>query len=230
MHKVIEKICQRLKTSQPSRIVAFGSSNTERYLPGMHWFDCLDLALRNQYGRVHTCINSGVSGDTTRDLLRRFNDDVAFYHPHLVIVTIGGNDTSPVNKLSADEFESNLLSIFAQLNALDCQVIFQTYYAPDPNQIAQARLTKFYYYMDIVRRVANNCDAGLIDHLVRWEPFRQQYPDKYQLLMLNGFHTTTMGNLVLGVDIARHFAIKLGDDGDPFWREALAIQQLMDNL
>ena len=27
------------------RIVAFGSSNTERFITGTHWFDCLDLAI-----------------------------------------------------------------------------------------------------------------------------------------------------------------------------------------
>lgn len=37
-------------------------------------------------------INTGISGNTTRDALRRLDRDVLAYHPKLVIITLGAND------------------------------------------------------------------------------------------------------------------------------------------
>jgi lysophospholipase L1-like esterase len=230
MHKIIEEMLQRFRSGKHNRILGFGSSNTERYLPGMHWFDCFDLAIKQKYGRVHTCINTGFSGNTSRDLLRRFEEEAAFYRPHLVFITIGGNDANPEKEISAAEFEANLNCLFERFSALGSKVIFQTYYAPDPGQVCAERLAIFYQYTDIVRKVSVATGAYLLDHLAHWEPFRQQYPEKYQPLMRDGFHVTMAGNMVMGVDIARHFFAELGLDHDPYWDEALEIQQLMDNL
>ena len=84
---VIETILKRLEAGVKTRFVVFGSSNTERCIHGLHWFDWLDLGLKQTYGRVHHCINAGLGGDTTEGLLVRFDEDVALYQPHVVFVT-----------------------------------------------------------------------------------------------------------------------------------------------
>ncbi len=91
----ISAIIERLQTEPRTRFVAFGSSNTERRIHGLHWFDWLELGIAQTYGRVHTFVNTGVGGDTTYGLLARFDEDVARYAPHVVFVTIGGNDSKP---------------------------------------------------------------------------------------------------------------------------------------
>lgn len=227
MHEVIGKILNRFEQNKRTRILAFGSSNTEHFLPGMHWFDCLDVALCQKYGRLHTCINTGIGGDTSRGLLQRFAEDAEFYKPHLAFITIAGNDANPDKNISPDEFASNLQELYERFTKMGCMVIFQTYYAPDPDELGN--LKTFYHYSNIVCEVAKTNGAYLIDHLERWEPFRQQHTDIYKKLMRDAFHVNRFGNMAMGVDIARHFMVPL-NDGDPFWDESLKIQAMMDKI
>ena len=108
---VIEDIRAELVPRAKARILAYGSSNTERFLPGMHWFDVLELALRDTYGRFHQCVNAGLCGDTSRGLLARFEEEAARYGPHLAIITIGGNDSNPAQGISPEQFDANLSAL-----------------------------------------------------------------------------------------------------------------------
>ena len=225
---MIESLRSKLKPGEKVRILAYGSSNTERFLPGMHWFDILELSLRDTYGRFHHCINTGLCGDTSRGLLARFSADAALFRPHLVIITIGGNDSNPAQEISPEQFDANLSALYSQFTAMGCQVIFQTYYAPDPAR--QGDLTPFRHYMEIVRIVAKRTGSGLVDHLVRWEAFQQARPAQYLQLMHDGFHVNQRGNAVLGLDLARQLGAKPALDDHGIWDEALTIQGVMDKL
>ena len=193
------------------RILAFGSSNTERRICGMHWFDCLELAVKNKYGRVHHCVNSGVGGETSADLLARFDTDAAFYNPDVAVLTIGGNDSSPERDLNAAAFERNLFEIQREFDEMDCLVVFQTYYAPNKYELPEEENAAFEEYMEIVRSVAVETDSGLIDHLERWTPLRDENPEKYLELMLDPFHVNETGNLILGLRVAEEFGCPLLD-------------------
>ncbi|MDP7129993.1 MAG: SGNH/GDSL hydrolase family protein [Planctomycetota bacterium] len=225
--KSIENILSRFRNGDRTRMLAFGSSNTEHFLPGMHWFDCLEVAVKQKYGRVHTCINTGIGGDTAGKLLKRFEEDAAMYRPHLAFVTVGGNDSFPHNNVSLETFRQDLYQIKDQFAALGTEVIFQTYYAPDG---APQELATFYAYMDTVREVARETDSGLVDHLARWIPFQQACPELYKPLMQDAFHLNRRGNAVIGVDLARHFNAELGTSEPAYWEEALRVQALMDEL
>lgn len=230
MSTVFASMIERFSSGTRSRILGFGSSNTEHFLPGLHWFDCFELAIKNRYGRVHTCVNTGIGGHSTRDLLRRFDDDAAMYRPHMTFITIGGNDANPVNKINEKEFSDNLLEIQRRFAALDCLVVFQTYYAPDAELCDPTTMKNFRRYMDIVRETAAATGSGLIDHFARWERFRKQHPAAYRQLMQDCFHVNHRGNKVMGVDIARHFQAPFPSQDLEHWGEAFWIQQLMDQL
>lgn len=229
MGYVIGRTVERFRSGQRTRILAFGSSNTERFQPGMHWFDCFELAVR-KYGRVHTCINTGIGGDTASGLLKRFEEDAAMYCPHLAFITIGCNDANPVKNISVQQFESNLMELQRRFTKIDCGVVFQTYYSVNPIGCDSAHLEAFYRYMDIVRKVASVTGAELIDHLKRWELLRKEHPGKYIPLMQDNFHVNFRGNMLLGVDVARRFSVDLGNENLDFWGEALILQRLMDEL
>jgi lysophospholipase L1-like esterase len=216
-----------MASDERTRILAFGSSNTERRLPGMHWFDCFELALRGQHGAKTHCINTGIGGNTSGDLLGRFESDAAFYQPHAVFLTIGGNDSNPTTNLSAEQFEANLQELAQRFDALRTQVIWQTYYSPISD--GSFRYQNFYHYSDIVRKVAHETNALLIDHLAHWEPLRQQRPDLYLPLMQDDFHVNHRGNRVMGLDIIRWFGWPSPPDNE-HWSEALRVQQAMDAL
>lgn len=230
MSSIIKNFIERLSTEKKTRILAFGSSNTERHISGMNWFDCFELAVKEKYGRFHTCINTGIGGDTSRGLLERFETDAALYKPHLAFLTIGGNDSSPAQNIDATEFKSNLKELHRRFDAINCNVIFQTYYSPNPDICSAEHLKIFYHYTNIVRETAAETNSELIDHLLRWERLRKNYHDVYINLMRDGFHVEANGNKVMGLDIARRFGIILNKADPKNWTEALAVQNLMDEL
>jgi lysophospholipase L1-like esterase len=230
MSSVIKDFINGFSVEKMTRILAYGSSNTERYLPELHWFDCFELAVRQKYGRIHSCINTGHCGDTSCTLLKRFENDAAFFKPQLAFITIGGNDSSPGKNINAAEFRSNIKELHRRFAAINCGVVFQTYYAPDTAKCEAEHLENFSQYMDIIREVATETNSELIDHLVRWEKLRTNHYEIYIKLMSNHFHVNPNGNKVMGVDIARYFGIDLSESKLDCWSEALAIQKLMDEL
>jgi lysophospholipase L1-like esterase len=104
-------IVERFKIEPMTRIVAVGSSNTAKgyHCDGQYnWVDWLDVGLSQWWGRKHITINAGVSGQTCRQCLDRFDRDVALFQPNVVIVTVGGNDASSANNISPEQFRKDL--------------------------------------------------------------------------------------------------------------------------
>ena len=224
----LDAILRRLRAGTRTRIVAFGSSNTERRIEGLHWFDWLDLALAQSYGRAHHCINAGLGGDTSRGLLARFEEDIALYRPHAVFVTIGGNDAKPDSGLDAAAFRDNLLALEGRIRALGATPILQTYYAADTDALGPEHGPRFLAFMDIVREVAAATGAPLIDHHRRWEPLRHRHPDLYRTLMLDALHVNALGNMVLGLDLLRAFDVCLAPVQEAVCAPGLWVQTVMD--
>ena len=222
-----EEIRKSVRGTDKIRILAFGSSNTERRIPGTHWFDCLELAIKNKYGRIHHMINSGTGGENSGQLIARFKNDAGLFRPHIAFVTVGGNDSVPELGLHAPQFEKNLCELHRKFEKIGCVVIFQTYYAPIPEQVSREHYAAFCDYMEIVRKVAAETDSGLIDHLKYWLPLQRRKPEKHAALMLDAFHVNTLGNLILGRCVARHFGCEWND---PFFAEADEVRQQMTAL
>lgn len=234
---LLDAFLQALKNGENLRILAFGSSNTERYIAGTHWFDGLDIAIRETYcqdqRRFYHCVNAGIGGNTTRDLLERFDRDAAFYKPRLAIITIGANDANPAKGVSEREYVDNLRALKARFDALGTAVVFQTYYAIVPvldNPADAERFERFQRGMNIVRDVARETGAGLIDHLSRWEPLREKYPVVHKDLMRDAYHVNETGNKVMALHVARCFNLRLGQLDPIPWAAARAYDALMDEL
>lgn len=208
------------------RVLAYGSSNTERHIPGMHWLDCVQLGFREKYGSVGHFLNTGICGETSRDLLERFETDAAFFRPQVAFLTIGGNDAA---RLSRDEFAANLHALWERFDALGTHVIFQTYYAPDSD--GSEYFLNYYRLADIVRETAERTGSSLVDNLARWEPLRLHRHELYAPLMRDPMHLTERGNKAYGFDIARALGCPVRTDEDPaYWAEPVLIQQTMDTL
>jgi acyl-CoA thioesterase-1 len=220
----------RFQKGQRTRIVAFGSSNTDRRIHGLHWFDWCDLGIKQTYGRVAHSINAGTGGDTTRDLLRRWDEDVALYQPHAVFITIGGNDANPEKDLGADEYRANLHTLVRRVRALGAVPILQTYYAADLAGLGELYASNFQRNMRIIREVAGAEGCELVDHHARWEPVRLQYPHVFAGLMIDALHINSLGNAIMGLDLIRRFGVHLDPDQHAFTAAARGIQALMDEL
>lgn len=207
------KIFDRLRNNEIIRIVAAGASNTQRYLPGAHWFDYVEIGFKNKFGgQCSQFINAGVNGNTTVDLLKRMGRDLLFFQPHLIIMTVGGNDCNPVNHIDTAAYRNNLFELHRRIMEAGAEVIFQTYYACDLEQLTVSepqRAEKLVENMEIIREVAAATGSLLQDNERRWAALRDADAETYRLLMLNPMHVNAIGNMVIGLDLMRRFDLPL---------------------
>ena len=224
-------IFARIRAGKTIRVCAFGSSNTERFDTGMHWFDYVELGFKNTFGGgVGQFINTGISGNTSSQMLERFERDVAPYSPDLTIVTCGGNDSNPSRNVSESLFRENLRRIAGLLTASGGEVIFQTYYACDLERLEPAYAGAIPRYMRIIRETAAELNCLVSDNYSRWERLRLSSPDVYRLLMRDNMHVNQYGNMVIGLDLMRKFVFRLADDKRDFCRTGLIARYAMDLL
>ena len=203
---VYTEAVERFQAKEHFRIVLFGASNTERYMPGIHWSDVLETAMRIRFGRKFQIINSGVSGNNTRQALERFDRDVALFQPDLVIVTFGGNDRekeTPDRYIPEEEYKENLRIICRKIRDLNALPVLQTYYKMDLDAMAKPYAERFVRNMQIVRDLAKEENCHLVDQYALFDKV-DPLVHKYKL-MLNPCHTNENGNILIGLELLRHF-------------------------
>lgn len=203
---VYTEAVERFSKADHFRVVLFGASNTERYMPGIHWSDVLETAMRIRFDRKFQFINSGVSGNNTRQALARFERDVALFRPDLVIVTFGGNDRekeNPSRYIPEEEYRENLRLISQKIRSLGALCVFQTYYKMVLEDMVKPYAERFVRNMQIVRDVAKEESCHLVDQYALFDKV-DPLVHKYKL-MLNPCHTNENGNILIGLELLRHF-------------------------
>ena len=208
------------------RIVAFGSSVVERTIEGTHWFDCLDMAIASKFGRVHQCLNCGQRGDTTQDLLNRFDNDLVIFKPHVTFVKVGGNDTEKDKNIGAKEFKKNMQFIVERLKEIGSKVIFMTYHLPIPNIYGLERTNKLKSFMEVIRDTSKLNNIYLIDDMKLWETLCEAYPNIHRRLIEDDVHLTPLGNLFLGLSLLKQLKLDMAFRDPVYWKEANDILQL----
>lgn len=92
-------------TAKPAgtlRVICYGDSNTDGPLGGGAWPEALAQVLRQAAGeRPVEVLNAGVTGYTSYQGARRFEQEVDVYHPDVVLVSFGWNDGA--NAIGADD-------------------------------------------------------------------------------------------------------------------------------
>ena len=193
----------RADPSQAQRIVAFGSSNTSlgTHNEGRHsWVCWLAFALQQSVKQRVWVLNTGIGGNTAADLCARVTGDVIVIQPHLVIITIGGNDSGRGRPLA--DFEADLRSLEKTLRQAGALVVFQTYYALLPE--SGHDLTQ---HMEVERRVVQSTGAGLIDQYAWFLPWLKSDLAAYRTIMKDPGHLNALGNALFGTLAARVFGI-----------------------
>ena len=188
---------------QVNRVVAFGSSNTSlgTHNEGRHsWVCWLAFALQQSVKQRIWVINIGIGGNTAADLVARVTGDVVAVQPHLVIITIGGNDSGRGRPLA--DFEADLRSLEKTLREAGALVVFQTYYALLPDWGND--VTK---HMEVERRVAQTTGAGLIDQYAWFQSWLKSDPVTYRTIMRDPGHLNALGNALFGILAARVFGL-----------------------
>lgn len=234
----LDSLIERMKhPGELLRIVFMGSSNTQRVANignAQNWVDWVDLGLAGWYGRSHYSINVGISGQTTRDMLARFERDVVQYQPHVVFLTAGGNDCNPVNDVGLAEFRANLSAMIARSRQIGALPIPQTYYSCDSQRMEETgegpRAQNFPAYMQAIRETAAATHAPLIDHFGRWEVLRHTDLALYRSLMFDPLHMSAAGHALFAMDVLRVLGADFASRRDllPFAAPALDLQARLD--
>ncbi len=190
------------------RIVAFGSSNTELFLhsEGRHnWVDWLNITLRQHIGRNVSVINQGVCGDTTDELLDRFDRDILPLSPQVVIITIGGNDTS--RGFTFEHYYNNLKAICTKCLRNNFLPILQTYYCPFYEESPAGFKERFESFVAANRSLSKEMELPIIDQYSHFEPLYSNKRQLYKGMMRDMLHLNHYGNAVMGTIAARFFRL-----------------------
>lgn len=129
----------------------------------------------NTYIRV---TNSGISGNTSRDLLARFERDVVALNPDWVSICIGINDVwrqfdCPAmvrDHVLPDEYESNVEQMILQVKGKVKGIFLLTPYYMEPNRQDKMR-ARMDEYAEICRKLAKKHDCVLVDFQKLYEEY-----------------------------------------------------------
>ncbi len=242
MSKLTEKlrVFERINQGRNVHVMALGSSNTEHFMVGAHWFDYVNIGFMHKYRRwtddrssvdnPALCLNAGTSNNTTAELLKRFDRDVAPFKPDLLILTAGINDANPNRNISPSETRRNLIELRRRVNDLGGDVLFQTYYSCDMEVFQEKRpdwAANYMPYSEIIREVAGDY---LHDNLARWERLRKYDIKAFRLLMRDYLHLNPVGNAVIGLDLARALDLVIPDENLPWIAGGVFARNTMDLL
>ncbi len=197
----------KLNPQKPIRVVAFGSSNTELHwhsLGYFNWFSWLSSAMREWIGRHITTINSGIGGETSKDLLKRIDRDVLSFNPDLVIITIGGNDAW--KGLTIQEYQNYLTQAVEKIKEIKALPVLQTYYCLLYNRMDRI-FQRFPEIVEVNRNLSREMEIPLIDQYKYFSPFYEKDPNTYRNLMLDGLHVNQIGNALMGIIASRSFSL-----------------------
>lgn len=157
--------------------------------------------------------NSGISGNTSKDLLERFDRDVIALNPQWVSICIGINDVwrqfdTPAMKdyaVSPEDYEANLRKMIGAAKKVAKGVILTTPYYMEPNK-ADFMRARMQEYVDICARLAEGYDCIFVN-------FQEMY-DKYfaykhsSLIAWDRVHPNQMGATLM----AKEWLSKVGFD------------------
>lgn len=218
MMRITQRIAERNKDyygKKPVTIVCLGDSVTH---------GCFDVFV-NRFGQVDTVcdtpagypmllqkallrlfpfsavnvINAGISGDSTTGALKRFDRDVAPFHPDLVTVNLGLNDCCAADpEASLANYMNNLRSIFRKIDELGaesmlvtpnmmCAYVDPSLEAEPLKKVAEmvagrqtgGVLTSF---VDAAREIARESGAAVADTYADWQAMERSGVDTTALL------------------------------------------------
>lgn len=113
------------------RLVAIGDSTTSQEWCHPNWIDWLSFAFREAINWDkdwrRKIINSGRDGATIEHYLTYFNEEVARFKPHAIIVSLGLNDLLPT--LNAQKHETDLRKLLTMIKQTDADIITWSAYA-----------------------------------------------------------------------------------------------------
>lgn len=153
--------------------------------------------------------NAGISGNTSRDLLRRFDNDVVALKPDWVSICIGINDVWRQFDLPAiedisvmpDEYERNLEEMIAKIKGKVKGIFLLSPYIIEPNETDMMR-KRMDEYVSICKRLSEKHGCIFVD-------FQKMYAD-YCKTRYSGYiawdriHPNQVGATLMAKEFLKH--------------------------
>jgi lysophospholipase L1-like esterase len=129
----LKRLSRRIAAGQPIKIVAIGSSSTAgagASSPAMNYPSRLAVELKALFPRVPIeVVNRGIGGETTTEMLARFDRDVFAEQPDLVVWQVGSNTV--LRDMALTDAGARLRQGLRRLRAADLDVVLMNpQYAP----------------------------------------------------------------------------------------------------
>jgi lysophospholipase L1-like esterase len=199
-------VARKVRQRGELRVVAIGSSSTSGVgasSSASSYPADLEVDLAAQFPNVHVRVfNRGVSGETFRQMLARFDRDVRPLEPDLVIWQLGTNAVVSAAGLEVDD-EVTIANGVAQLQSMGADVVLMDLqYAPavfqDPDCVPMLRL---------LERVAVQRQAPLFSRFGLMHQWVSSGATTLSsILGTDGLHLNDLGYRCLGASLAEAIA------------------------
>jgi len=184
--------------------IVWGASDCEKG----GWADCLKNYLMDDDIDVY---NLGISGDTTEDLLKRFDTEAEARNPDIIIFAIGINDSLSLNKDGLIKFQKNISALANKARKFTDKIIFIGLTSVD-----ESRTTP--YLSEETGEAYNNQSIGEYDEIIKsfCEDNNLTFVDVLGLLindddLCDGLHPSSIGHQKLFERIKEKI--------EPIWKE-----------
>jgi acyl-CoA thioesterase I len=166
----LEKITQMLKNRSPLKWVFAGDSITQgaKHTLGYRSYpEIFAERVRWEMGRVRDIvINTGVSGNTSKDIVNDYQWRIGQFNPAVVSVMIGTNDASVKKEINLQAFHQNNIQLVRMIRQGGAIPVIQTPNIIDTEKAAgRERLND---YVAVSRSVARSEQVILVDHFAYW--------------------------------------------------------------
>ena len=153
--------------------------------------------------------NSGISGNTSRDLLQRFDRDVASLRPDWVSICIGINDVwrqfdTPAifdAQVMPDEYESNVEKMILAVKGSVKGIFILSPYYMEPNRGDRMR-ARMDEYVEICRKLAEKHSCIFVDFQKLYEDYCQVRHSTY--IAWDRIHPNQVGAMLMAREFLSH--------------------------
>lgn len=177
---------------------------------GVGYVRLIDSFLASTYPEINVrIINSGVSGNTSRDLLERFDRDVVEFDPDWVSICIGTNDVwrqfdspaIPQNCVLPDEYEKNLETMILKVKDTTKGIFILSPYIMEPNSADKMR-ARINEYVAIAKKLSEKHNCIFVD-------FQKMYEDYFQIhhssfIAWDRIHPNQRGSMLMAKEVLKH--------------------------
>ena len=184
--------------------IVWGASDCEKG----GWADCLKNHLMDDDIDVY---NLGISGDTTEDLLKRFDTEAEARNPDIIIFAIGINDSLSLDKDGLIKFQKNISTLVNKARKFTNKIIFIGL-----TNVDESRTTP--YLSEETGEAYNNQSIGEYDEIIKsfCEENNLTFVDVLGLLindddLCDGLHPGSIGHQKLFEAIKEKI--------EPIWKE-----------